>query len=74
MIDWMVQSWNTTGKEKRTVIDFSPGIDDVIRLDKTDYEAAPARVATAQFYRMGSRGGAIVSGKREIVTHNETHL
>ena len=56
------------------MIDFSPGIDDVIRLDKTDYEAAPARVATAQFYRMGSRGGAIVSGKRELVTHNATHL
>jgi len=85
MIDWMVQSWNTTmaaagpgngGREdtKRTVIDFFPGIDDVIRLDKTDYEAAPARVATAQFYRMGSRGGAIVSGKRELVSHNATHF
>jgi hypothetical protein len=87
--DWMVQSWNVTRDavgpgalnafpgprpEGRTILDVFPGARDVVRLLSTAYEAAPSRVSAAQFWRMGSRGGALVSGKRELVSVNATHV
>ena len=79
VINWMVQSWNTTTAatvgpfSPAVVVDFFPGVDDVVQL-ATAYEAAPARVATAQFYRMGTRGGYLASGKRALLVHNSTHF
>ena len=81
VVDWYVQSWNTTtagsattSKKTRMVIDFFPGVDDVIRMDQSDYEAAPARVAAGSFWGMAAAGGVLASGKRAVVSHNGTHF
>lgn len=73
--DWFVQSWNhtfVTGKATR-VIEFYPGIDDIIIQNDTAYVAAPAKVATGTFYRLGTEGGYLVSGARSLVVSNTTH-
>ena len=56
------------------IIDFFPGIDDTIRADVNDYTFAPSRVGTAQMYRLGTRGGVLVSGRRTLVSRNSTHF
>ena len=75
--DWLLQSWNKTsaagGPAQARVIDFYPGLDDVIRLDGADYDAAPAKVATAAFYRLAVEGAVLASAARALVTHNATH-
>ena len=73
VINWMVSSWNTT-KTGQVIIDFFPGIDDVIHSNLNEYVFAPSRAATAQIYRMGTHGGVLVSGRRKLVTTNTTHF
>ena len=75
--DWFVQSWNLTlaapgGKPVR-VVDFFPAVDDVIALAGSAYDAAPAKVATAQFFRLSVEGGVLASGARTLVSANTTH-
>ena len=69
---WAVGNWLADARDG--VVAVFPGIDDVVRLDAGDYAAAPARAATAQFYRLATRTGAVVSGKRELVSSNATHF
>lgn len=69
---WAVGNWFADARDG--VVAVFPGIDDVVRLDAGDYAAAPARAATAQFYRLATRTGAVVSGKRELVSSNATHF
>ena len=73
--DWMLQSWNTTtvlGGEL-PVIDFFPAMSDVIFLNGSAYESAPARASTARFWRLAAAGGVLASGSRELVSVNATH-
>ena len=75
--DWLVQSWNLTsaapgGKPVR-IVDFFPAVDDVIALGGADYDAAPAKVATAQFFRLSVEGGVLATGSRALVSANSTH-
>jgi len=82
VVDWYVQSWNTTQygskddgtSTPQTVVDFFPGVDDVIQLDQGAYVAAPARAAAGAFWGMATEGGVLASGKRAVVSHNETHF
>lgn len=74
--DWMLQSWNHTTASTpphAVVIDVFPGIDDTIRLDGSAYDSAPARAASASFYRLAASGGVVVSSARAVVTYNATH-
>ncbi len=78
--DWLFGSWNRTalvldprGRPAR-ILDFYPGIDDVIRLDDTPYVAAPAKAATAAFWRLGGEGGFLGSAARAVVVQNTTHF
>lgn len=75
--DWLLQSWNTTraggGGAPAHVLDFFPGVQDVVPLAEGPYAAAPAKVATARFFRLGAEGGALGSGARELVSSNATH-
>ena len=43
-------------------------------MDQGEYASAPSRVASGQFWRMGTKGGAVASGRRELVSRNATHL
>ena len=77
VIDWFTQSWNTTrtvapGNVSSRVLDFFPALDDAIDLS-TAYAAAPAKVATAAFYRLAAEGGVLVSGARALVSSNVSH-
>ena len=56
------------------MVDFYPGVDDVIRLDQGPYQAAPARAAEGSFWGMGTAGGVLASGKRAVVSHNTSHF
>ena len=69
---WAVLNWLVDARDG--VVHFFPGVDDAIRLDAGAYAAAPARAATALFYRLATRTGAVVSGKREIARKNATHF
>lgn len=74
--DWLLQSWNTTKLSSPPglhILQYFPGIDDVIPLAQTPYDAAPARVATASFWRLAAYGGVTASGARAFVTSNATH-
>jgi alpha-L-fucosidase 2 len=74
--DWFVQSWNLTlaaGPIPVHIIHLYPGIDSVIRLDQTPYEAAPAKVASASFYRLAVEGGVLVSAARQVLMQNLSH-
>jgi hypothetical protein len=72
-----VQSWNVSfAADPETaahIIDFYPAVDDVIRLDGAQYDAAPAKVATAQFFRLAVTGGVLASAARALVVENATH-
>jgi hypothetical protein len=76
--DWLVQSWNLTlaapGGKPVHIVDFFPGVDDVISLGGTAYTAAPAKVATAQFFRLSVEGGVLATGSRALVSANATHF
>lgn len=77
--DWLVQSWNLTSaaggpSTPARIIDFFPGVDDVIRLDGAAYDAAPAKVATAAFYRLAVEGAVLASAARALVVQNATHF
>ena len=77
MVDWFVQSWNKTMEATNpstTIIHFYPGVDNVINLGASSYEAAPARIATGGFWRMAAEGGILVSAKRALVVHNVSHF
>ena len=74
--DWLLQSWNTTQLSSPAglhIVHFFPGIDDVIPLSLSPYDAAPARAATASFWRLAVSGGVTASGARALVTTNATH-
>jgi hypothetical protein len=74
--DWFVQSWNLTsaaGPDPVHIIHFFPAIDDVIVLDGTPYDAAPAKVASASFYRLAVEGGVLASAAREVLVQNSSH-
>ncbi len=76
--DWLLQSWNRTaavpGATRPTrVIDFFPAVEDVIPLAGTPYDAAPAKVATASFYRLAVEGGVLASASRIVTVENATH-
>lgn len=76
MGDWLLQSWNTTplsSPPNLRVIHFFPGIDAVIPLAGSPYEAAPARAATASFWRLAAAGGVLASGRRALVSRNSSH-
>jgi hypothetical protein len=73
--DWLLQSWNSTQLSTPPglrIVHFFPGIDDVISLSSS-YDAAPARVASASFWRLAAVGGALASGRRALVSRNITH-
>jgi hypothetical protein len=55
------------------VIEFFPAVDDVIRVDGGAYDSAPAKVATAQFYRLSVEGGVLATGARVLVSQNASH-
>lgn len=75
--DWFVQSWNFTsavgGTKKVNIIHFYPAIDDIIILNGTAYDAAPAKVASASFYRLAVEGGVLASAAREVLVQNSSH-
>jgi hypothetical protein len=71
---WFLDSSASTTAAGAAVVDVFPGVDDVIRLDAGAYAAAPARAATARFYRLRARGGAVVSAARDVVARNASHL
>ena len=70
--DWCLQSWNTTAAGQQ-IIDFYPGIDDVIHLNGSAYEAAPAKAASIAFWRLAAEGGLLASASRETVVRNASH-
>jgi alpha-L-fucosidase 2 len=78
--DWFFQSWNRTALvhdsrgRPASILDFYPGVDDVIRLDDTPYVAAPSKAATGAFWRLGGEGGFLGSAARAIVVQNATHF
>ncbi len=74
--DWLLQSFNTTALSSppgQRVIHFFPGIDPVIPLAGAPYDAAPARAATASFWRLAAAGGVLASGRRALVARNASH-
>lgn len=83
MANLLAQGWNTTSPvvagavtpsgDAAGVIEFYPGIDDVVRLDQGAYIAGPANIALASFYRLRVEGGFLVSGSRRLVASNATH-
>ena len=68
LADWLLQSWNTTAAVPggAPIIDFFPAIDDVIVLDGSAYDAAPAKAAAASFYRLAASGGVLASAARFV--------
>jgi len=72
LTDWLLQSWNRT-REGDAIIDFFPGIDDVIALGGDAYTSAPARAASAAFWRLSAEGHVLASAAREEVVRNATH-
>jgi alpha-L-fucosidase 2 len=81
LADWLLQSWNETllagpglhGARVKVIEPFR-GIPDVVRLDGSAYDAAPAAVATGSFYKLAAEGGFLVSAVRDRVNPNDTSV
>ena len=73
LVDAVIQSHNTTtlagqGGAPVHVIEFFPFAQPSIRLDGSAYDAAPAKLAAASFFRLPAEGGYLASGQRREFT------
>ena len=76
IVDSLLQSWNTTSlvppvgpsAAPAHVLEFFPFVAPATRLDGSNYEAAPAKLATAAFFRLPAEGGFLASAKRREYT------
>ena len=73
IVDALLQSWNTTALVPGAapaphVLEFFPFVSPLTRLDGSAYEAAPAKLATAAFFRLPAEGGFLASAQRREYT------